>query len=137
MDQSHTEASNLKDELEQLKTKHNQTTSDATQRWEELKGYKSEVTKVKKLLEESQATNLRLKDDLLKRQSETDQFGKTREELAAAKTDRDRLQEAMRVRDDDIAFLRGHLSQLSEKLPKSLPPSQEEAKKKGWWQFWR
>jgi hypothetical protein len=30
---------------------------------------------------------------------------------------------------------RGHLSQLSEKLPKSLPPSQEEAKKKGW--SWR
>jgi Asp-tRNA(Asn)/Glu-tRNA(Gln) amidotransferase A subunit family amidase len=29
------------------------------------------------------------------------------------------------------------LSQLSEKLPKSLPPSQEETKAKHWWRFWR
>jgi chromosome segregation ATPase len=137
LDQSTTEASNIKDELEQLRTKYNQTTSDATQRWEELKSYKTEVTKLKKLLEESQATNLHLKDDLIKRQSETDQLAKTREELAVARMETDKLQEAMKVRDDDIAFLRGHLSQLSEKLPKSLPPSQEEAKKKGWWRFWR
>jgi predicted nuclease with TOPRIM domain len=76
-------------------------------------------------------------DDLLKRQSETDQLAETREELAATKMEADKLNEAIRVRDDDIAFLRGHLSQLSEKLPKSLPPSQEEAKSKHWYQFWR
>jgi hypothetical protein len=28
-------------------------------------------------------------------------------------------------------------AQLSEKITPALPPSQEEAKKKGWWQFWK
>jgi chromosome segregation ATPase len=132
LDQSNTEAYNIKDEFEQLRSKYNQTTSDATQRWEETKTLKSEITNQKKLLDESQATIQHLQADLLKRQSETDLLAKTREELVAATTARDKLQEAIRVRDDDIAFLRGHLSQLSEKLPKSLPPSEDEAKKKGW-----
>jgi hypothetical protein len=29
------------------------------------------------------------------------------------------------------------LDQLSEKITPALPPSQEEARKRGWWQFWR
>jgi hypothetical protein len=36
-----------------------------------------------------------------------------------------------------IGFLRGHVSQISEKLAKALPPSEEEIKTKHWWQFWR
>jgi chromosome segregation ATPase len=136
LDQSNTEASNIKDELEQLRTKYNQTTSEATQRWEELKGYKSEVTKLKKLLEVSQVTNQHLQADLLNRQSETDQLAKTKEELAATKMEADKLKEAIRVRDDDVAWLRGHVAQLTQQL--ALPPSEEEAKKKGWtWRFWK
>ena len=38
---------------------------------------------------------------------------------------------------EELAFLRAHLSQLSEKIMPALPPGQEEAKKKGWWQFWK
>jgi len=138
LDQSHAEASNLKDELEQLKTKHNQTTSDATQRWEELKGYKSDATKVKKLLEESQATNLRLKDDLIKMQSETDQLAKTREELAAARMEANNLKEAISLRNQDVSFLQGHVSQLTQSISQfALKPGEEEIKKKGWWRFWK
>jgi len=125
------------DDIDRLTKQLKDSASQATHQWEELKGIRSENTKLKKLLEESQATIQHLQADLLRKQSETDQLGKTREELVAATTARDKLQEALKVRDDDIAFLRGHLSQLSEKLPKSLPPSQEEAKKKGWWQFWK
>lgn len=124
-------------DVNRLKQQLKESSSQATHQWEELKGIRSENTKLKKLLEESQATIQHLKDDLLKRQSETDQLAKTREELAAARMEADKLKEAMKVRDDDIAFLRGHLSQLSDKLPKSLPPSQEEAHAKHWWQFWR
>ena len=138
LDQSTTEASNIKDELEQLRTKYNQTTSEATQRWEELKGYKSEVTKLKKLLEESQATNQHLKDDLLKRQSDTDQIAKTREELAVARMEADKLQEAISLRNQDVSFLQGHIAQLTQSISQlSLKPGDEEIRKKGWWQFWR
>jgi hypothetical protein len=40
-------------------------------------------------------------------------------------------------RADEIAFLLGHRSQLSEKITPALPPSQEEAKKNEWWRFWK
>jgi chromosome segregation ATPase len=120
---------------EDLKNKYDQSLVDATQRWEELKSYKNDVTKLKKLLEESQSTNQHLKDDLIKRQSETEQLTKTREELALSRMEAGKLKEAIRVRDDDVAWLRGHVAQLTQQL--ALPPSQEEAKAKGWWQFWK
>jgi hypothetical protein len=45
---------------------------------------------------------------------------------------------AMNLKDDEICFLRGHVAQLTQSISQlSLPPSQEEAKKKGWWQFWK
>jgi chromosome segregation ATPase len=135
LDQSNTEATDIKNELDHVKSKHKQAISEATQRWEELKGYKSEVTKLKKQLEESSATTQQIKDELLRRQSETDQLAKTREELAVARTEVDKLKEAMKVRDDDVAWLRGHVAQLTQQL--ALPPSQEEARAKSWWQFWK
>jgi len=132
------QAADLKNELDQLKTRYNQSLSEATERWEELKGYKSEVTKLKKLLDESQAIILHLKDDLLKRQSETNQLAKTSEELALAKMETDKLKETMALKNEEVSFLRGHVSQLTQTVSQlALPPSQEEAKKKGWWQFWR
>jgi len=129
------QASNLEAELEQLKAKYNQATVETTQRWEETKTLKKEIDKLKKDLDEARSSNQHLKDELLKRQSETDLLAKTREELAVTRAERDNLQEAMRVRDDDVAWLRGHVAQLTQQL--ALPPSQEEARAKSWWQFWR
>lgn len=129
------QATDLKDDLEQLKARYDQSLLEATQRWEELKGYKSEVSKLKKQLEESQTTILHLKDDLLNRQSETDQLSKTREELAAIRAERNKLQEALKVRDEDVAWLRSHVAQLTQQL--ALPPSEEEAIAKHWYQFWK
>ncbi len=129
------EAEHNKDNYDELKSKFDQLVSENTSRWEETKALKTEGTKLKKLLEESQATIQHLKDDLLKKQSETNQLAKTREELAVAKMEADKLKEAMRVRDDDVAWLRSHVAQLTQQL--ALPPSQEEAKAKHWWRFWK
>jgi len=132
------QASDLKTELEQLKAKYNQSTTEISQRWEETKILKKELDKLKKDLDEARSVNQKLKDDLLKRQSETDLLAATREELIAATTARDKLQEALKVRDDEIAFLRGHVAQLTQSISQlSLKPGEEEIKKKGWWQFWR
>jgi len=44
----------------------------------------------------------------------------------------------MKLKEGEIDFLRGHVSQLTQSISQlSLPPSQEEAKKKHWWSFWR
>jgi chromosome segregation ATPase len=129
------EAEHNKDDYEALRRKYDQLTSENSSRWEETKALKTENTKFKKDLDEARSASQKLKDELLKRQAETDLLAKVREELAAIKSDRDRLQEAMRVRDDDVAWLRGHVAQLTQQL--ALPPSQEEARAKSWWQFWR
>jgi len=132
------QASDLKTELEQLKAKYNQSTTEISQRWEETKILKKELDKLKKDLDEARSVNQKLKDDLLKRQSETDLLAATREELIAATTARDKLQEALKVRDDEIAFLRAHVAQLTQSISQlSLKPGEEEIKKRGWWQFWR
>jgi chromosome segregation ATPase len=132
------EAEHNKDNFDELKSKYDQLASENTSRWEETKVLKNENTKLKKLLEESQVTIQHLKDELLNRQSETDQLAKTREELAVTTAKRDDLQGALKVRDDDIAYFKSHISQLTQTISQlSLPPSEEEAKKKGWWHFWR
>jgi hypothetical protein len=62
---------------------------------------------------------------------------KAREELEKARSETTKYELAFKSKDEEINFLRGYLSQLSEKITPALPPGQEEAKKKGWWQFWR
>jgi predicted nuclease with TOPRIM domain len=75
---------------------------------------------------------------LLKRQSETDQLAKTREELASARMEANKLQEAINLRNQDVYFLQGHVSQLTQSISQfALKPGEEEIKKKGWWQFWK
>jgi len=38
----------------------------------------------------------------------------------------------------NIGFLRVHVAQLAQSISQlSLPPSQEEARTKSWWQFWK
>ncbi len=130
---------NTNDELDGTKSKLKQDNYEATQRWEELKGVKSENAKLKKDLDAAQATTQRLQAELLNKQTEVDRITTFREELATTKTERDKLQDALKARDEDLAFLRGHLSQLTQTINQlSLPPSEEEAKKKGWsWKFWK
>jgi hypothetical protein len=39
-------------------------------------------------------------------------------------------QGVIRLKGEEISFLRGHLSQLSEKLPRALPPTEKEIRAK-------
>jgi chromosome segregation ATPase len=137
LDQSNTEASNQKDELDQLKTKHNQSIAEATQRWEEMKGNRKEIDKLKMELEEARSANQKLKDEILGKQSDMDQLSNIKEELAVGKVEINKLLEAMKVKDDEVAFLRSHIAQLTQSISQlSLKPGEEEIKKKGWWHFW-
>jgi chromosome segregation ATPase len=129
------EISEKDDALDRLKQQIKESGSDATRRWEELKGIRSENTKLKKDIDAAQMTTQRLQGELLTKQAEVDRIAALREELAITKTDRDRLQEALKVREEDVAWLRSHVAQLTQQL--ALPPSEEEAKAKHWYQFWK
>jgi chromosome segregation ATPase len=52
--------------------------------------------------------------------------------------DQAHYQDSIRQKDEMIAFLQAHIAQLTQTVSQlALPPSQEEAKKKGWWHFWK
>ena len=129
-DEQSQQITHLNDEL----VMKNDELKRATQLWQDFRDQKKEM---ERKLAETQTIIQQLQKEIINKQKEIDQVTKLREELIAATTARDKLQDALKSKDEDLAFLRGHLSQLSEKLPKALPPSEEEAKKKGRWQFWR
>jgi chromosome segregation ATPase len=135
LDQSIAHATNLGNELELLKTTHKQSTVEDTKRWEELKGIRSENTKLKKDLDAAQATIQRLQAELLNKQTEIDQVVGLKVELAKANTEAEKLREALKSRDEDVEWLKSHVAQLTQQL--ALPPSEEEVKAKHWYQFWR
>lgn len=121
-------------EQDRLKLQLDKVTSEATQRWEEFKGFRNEIAKLKKDLDEALSENNRLKDELIKKQSEAE-LGRTEAEISRIKLEN--YQSTLKLKDDEVSFLRAHIHQISEKLPKSLPPSQEEARAKHWYQFWK
>ena len=59
-------------------------------------------------------------------------------ELTQAKIDMAKNESALRAKEDEVSFLRGHVAQLTQSVSQfALKPGDEEIKKKGWWQFWR
>lgn len=108
--------------------------SEGDQRWRELREARSEATQIKRELEIYRTKVDQMQAELDKKRSEAEVANR---DMEKARHDRDKLADAIRLKDDEIAFLRGHVSQLSEKITPALPPSQEEAKAKHWWHFWR
>jgi len=49
-----------------------------------------------------------------------------------------KLNDSLELNREEIAFLRGHVSLLTQSISQlSLKPGEEEIKRKGWWQFWK
>ena len=67
-----------------------------------------------------------------------DEGVKLREELEKVKHEATKYEMAFKSQQADIDFLRGHIAQLTQTVSQlSLPPSQEEARAKHWYQFWK
>lgn len=107
---------------------------DAEQRWRELKEARSEVLQLKRELETYRMKMDHAQTELDKKRSEAEAANR---DMEKARHERDRLADAIRLKDDEIGFLRAHIGQLSEKITPALPPSQEESRKRGWRRFWR
>ena len=59
------------------------------------------------------------------------------ETRALTRMEADKLKEAINLRNQDVSFLQGHVSQLTQSISQlALKPRDEEIKKKGWWRFW-
>ena len=121
-------------ELDQAIKDRDLARSESDQRWKESNQIKSELNQHKRELEAARSREDQLRSEVEQARSDKDQASI---EAVGLRRDLEHYKDTLRLKDDEIAFLRAHLSQLSEKITPALPPSQEEAKKKGWWQFWR
>jgi chromosome segregation ATPase len=66
------------------------------------------------------------------------QIDQLRNQLNEAEKLKERIGSALQAKEEEIAFLRGHVAQLTQGIGQlSLPPSQEEARTKHWYQFWK
>ncbi len=118
----------LRRELEQARTEREETWREAVQLRRTQEQNSTEIEKLR-----SKLGKLQEEKDLL----EAD-ITRCKKDLERCKAEKEKVVEAAKVKDDDIAFLRGHVSQLTQSISQlALPPTQEEVKKKGWWQFWR
>ena len=94
----------------------------------------SEFNQAKREQESLRTKADQLQIELNKKRDETEQ---ARGEVVVLKRDLEHYKQTLTLKDEEVEFLRGHISQLSEKITPALPPGQEEAKAKHWWQFWR
>ena len=121
--------------LEELNRELHQLRTDKEESWRQITHLKRTEEKAK-----TDATQALARADKLQAQADQAQkdLASAREELAAARVEADKLKEAMKVKDDEVAFLRSHIAQLTQSISQlSLKPGDEEIKKKGWWQFWK
>ena len=111
-----------------------QLRSEQDQRWRELQQVRSELNQAKRDLEAA-----RSREDLLR--SERDQARSFQDQASSEsvvlKRDIDHFMQTLSLKDEEIAFLRGHLSQISERCRRRYRHLRKRPKKKGWWQFWK
>jgi len=121
-------------DLDQALKDRDQARSDADQRWKEANQIKGELNQAKRDLEAARSREDQLRSEVEQARSEKDQASS---EAVGLRRELEHHKDTLRLKDDEISFLRGHVAQLSEKITPALPPGQEEAKAKHWWKFWR
>jgi uncharacterized protein (DUF3084 family) len=122
-------------DLEDMHRELHQLRTEKEESWRQITHLKRTEEKAKTEATQAQAKAEKLQADL--EQAHKDLAG-AREELAGTKVEADKLREAMNLKGDEISFLRGHVSQLTQSISQfALKPGEEEIKKKGWWRFWK
>jgi chromosome segregation ATPase len=116
------------EELKKLKT-------DNELKWRETSQLRSEIGQAKRELESTRSKIDQLQTELDNRRTEAEQ---ARNEAERLRRDQDHYKDTLAMKDRQIGFLEGHVSQLTQTVSQlALPPSQEEARAKSWWRFWR
>ena len=106
-------------ELDQAIKDRDQARSESDQRWKESNQIKSELNQHKRELEAERSQKDQLRSEIEQARSEKDQASI---DAVGLRRDLEHYKETLRLKDDEISFLRAHLSQLSEKITPALPP---------------
>ena len=126
-------------ELTQLSTELEQTKHDLTQSRSEREQSWREATQLRREKEQLNTELTQARHKLVSLEASVVDLARHREELERLKVTQEKTLEAMSLKDNEIDFLRSHVSQLTQSISQlALKPSQEEAQKKGWsWRFWK
>jgi chromosome segregation ATPase len=122
-------------DLEEMHRELHQLRTEKEQSWREITHLKRTEEKAKTEVTQAQARADKLQAELEEAHND---LTSAREEMTAARAEADKLRETMKLKEDETAFLRGHVAQLTQSIGQfALRPGEEEIKKKGWWQFWK
>lgn len=134
LEESVARADHLRGDLQVKEGELDHLKADAEMKWRETSQLRSEVTQAKRELDSSRTKVDQLQAELDRKRTEAEE---ARSKTEALMKDLAHYQDTVKMKDDHISFLEATVHQALEKLPKSLPPSQEEARAKRWWRFWR
>jgi chromosome segregation ATPase len=122
-------------ELASTKANLDKAREDLDKRWSEIATHRAEITALKAELEKSRSAYDKVMISNQELQQSADQ---ARGELDGMKRDHDHFRDTLALKDKQIGFLEGHVAQLTQSISQlALPPSQEEARAKSWWRFWK
>jgi chromosome segregation ATPase len=134
LDESIAEADHLRGDLLVKEADLAKLKTDAELKWRETTQLRAEITQARRELESARNKVEQLQTEMDKKRDETEQ---ARGKVDALQRDLTHYQDTVKLKDQHISFLESTVHQALEKLPKALPPSEEETKKKGWWRFWK
>jgi chromosome segregation ATPase len=134
LDESIAEADHLRGDLLVKEGDLAKLKTDAELKWRETTQQRAEITQARRELESARNKAEQLQTELDKKRDETEQ---ARDKVDAFQKDLTHYQDTVKLKDQHISFLESTVHQALEKLPKALPPSEEEARAKSWWRFWK
>lgn len=128
-------ANNYKNDIEKLNADLSAKTKERESLLFEVLPLREEIHTLENQIAEKDKVIKSLSKEVL---LQKDEGMKLREELEKARQEAMKYEMAFKSQQADIDFLRGHVAQLTQTVSQlALPPSQEEARAKHWWQFWR
>ncbi len=133
--QSLSDVDSLKRELESLRSERDSLKKEVDEKWGENRKLRSETETQKKAID---SLTIKLDQATIKNDSLTSEGYQKKIEFDSLQKDLTHALDTIKQKDETVAFLQGHVAQLTQSISQlSLPPSQEEARAKSWWRFWK
>lgn len=130
----------LKAEIDRLKTSLEAASSKAAKAEEQLVLTRSDADKVygeiASLSKELQEAQSKAEKEVVEKNQAQHETAKANEGVQGLRADLEHSRGVIKLKDDEIGFLRATIHQLSDKIPRALPMSEEEARARQWWKFW-
>jgi len=133
--QSLSDVDSLRRELESLRSERDSLKKELDEKWSENRRLRSETESQKKIID---SLTIKLDQATIKIDSLTSEGYQKKIEFDSLQKDLTHALDTIKQKDEMIGFLQAHVSQLTQSISQlSLPPSQEEARAKSWWRFWK